>query len=49
MWAIGIPTSVTQFVKPPPYLFSDTATSLLYLVPMLNVIIAELWGHVFND
>lgn len=49
MWAIGITTSVTQFVKPPPYLFNDTATSLLYLAPMLGVIIAEFWGHVFND
>ena len=41
MWAIGITTSATQFGKPPPYLFSDTATSLLYLAPMLGVVIAE--------
>jgi hypothetical protein len=49
MWAIGITTSVTQFVKPPPYLFSDNAVSLLFLAPMAGVLIGELWGHVFND
>ena len=49
MWAIGITTSVTQFVKPPPYLFSDTATALLYLAPMIGVLCAEVWGHFFND
>lgn len=49
MWAIGITTSVTQFVKPPPYRFSDTAVSLLFFAPMIGVLVAELWGHVVND
>ncbi len=49
MWAIGITTSVTQFVKPPPYLFSDTAAALLYFGPMVGVLCAEVWGHFFND
>ena len=49
LWAIGITTSVTQFIKPPPYLFSDTAAALLFLAPMIGVLCAEAWGHFFND
>ena len=36
-------------VKPPPYLFSDTAVALMYLAPMTGVLLAEIWGHWFND
>jgi hypothetical protein len=50
MWAIGITSSVTQFVKPPPpYLFSDTAVALLYFGPVLDVFSVEVCGHFFND
>lgn len=49
MWTIGITTTVTQFVKPPPYLFSDTATALLYLAPMIGSVGGEVFGHFFND
>jgi hypothetical protein len=48
-WAIGIVTSVTQFVRPPPYLLSDTNASLLYFAPIAGAIVGELWGHWFND
>jgi hypothetical protein len=49
MWAIGITTTITQFVKPPPYLFTDSQAALMYLAPMTGVLIAEVWGHWFND
>lgn len=49
MWAIGIITTITQFVKPPPYLFSDSATALIYLAPFTGVLIAEAYGHFLND
>ena len=45
MWTIGIVSTITQFVKPPPYLFSDTAVSLLFLAPMIGTVCAEFWGH----
>jgi hypothetical protein len=49
MWTIGIVSTITQFVKPPPYLFSDTDVALLYFAPMIGTVLAELWGHWFND
>ncbi|KAF2397897.1 MFS general substrate transporter [Trichodelitschia bisporula] len=49
IWAIGITTSVTQFVKPPPYLFTDTAVCLLFLAPFIGIVLGEIWGHFFND
>lgn len=49
MWTIGINTTVTQFVKPPPYLFSDLQVALLYLAPFIGTVTAELWGHFSND
>lgn len=49
MWTIGIVSTISQFVKPPPYLFSDTATALIFLAPMAGTILAEFWGHWFND
>ena len=49
MWTIGIVSTITQLVKPPPYLFSDTAVALLYFAPMIGTVLAEVWGHWFND
>lgn len=49
MWTIGIVSTSTQLVKPPPYLFSDTAVALLYFAPMIGTVIAEFFGHWFND
>jgi hypothetical protein len=48
-WAIGIVTTVTQFIRPPPYLLNDTQASLFYLAPMVGAVVGELWGHWFND
>ena len=45
MWTIGIVSTITQFVKPPPYLFSSTAVSLLFFAPMIGTACAEFWGH----
>jgi hypothetical protein len=49
MWTIGIVSTITLFVAPPPYSFSDTAISLLFLAPMIGTVLAEIWGHFFND
>jgi len=48
-WAIGIVTTVTQFIRPPPYLLGDTQASLFYLAPIVGAIVGEFWGHFFND
>ena|ERR1700761_5454791 len=49
MWTIGIVSTITQFIKPPPYLFSNTASALIFLAPMIGTVCAEFWGHWFND
>jgi MFS family permease len=55
MWTIGISSTITQFTKPPPfahppgYGFSNTASALIYLAPMVGTVAAEFWGHWFND
>ncbi|KUJ10142.1 MFS general substrate transporter [Mollisia scopiformis] len=35
-WAIGIVTTVTQFIRPPPYLLDNTQASLFYLAPIVG-------------
>ncbi|KAL1387433.1 major facilitator superfamily domain-containing protein [Phyllosticta capitalensis] len=55
MWTIGIVSTITQFVLPPPqatppgYGFSYVALAMLYWAPMLGTLVGELWGHYFND
>ncbi|KAI9757585.1 MAG: hypothetical protein M4579_003397 [Chaenotheca gracillima] len=49
MWAIGIVTSISQFLLGPPYLFSGTAFALFYLGPMIGAILGEVWGHFQNE
>ena len=53
MWTIGIVSTVPQFVQPPVvaggYGFSNTAFALLHLAPMVGTVMAEFWGHWFND
>jgi MFS family permease len=55
MWTIGLSSTITIFTKPPPqahppgYGFSNTASALIYLAPMIGTVIAEFWGHWFND
>jgi hypothetical protein len=48
-WAIGIVTTVTQFIRPAPYLLDDTRASLFYFAPIVGGIVGEFWGHFFND
>jgi len=55
MWTIGIVSTITQFMLPPPpplahgYGFSHRNLALLFLAPIIGTICAELWGHWFND
>lgn len=53
MWTIGIVSTISQFVLPPPvaggYGFSLVALAMLYWAPMVGTVVAEFWGHWFND
>ncbi|KAK1750474.1 major facilitator superfamily [Echria macrotheca] len=53
MWTIGMVSTISQFVLPPPiaggYGFSLIAFSMLYFAPMIGTLVAEAWGHWFND
>lgn len=53
MWTIGLVSTIPQFVQPPViaggYGFSNTSFALIHLAPMIGTVIAEFWGHWFND
>ncbi|TKA53778.1 hypothetical protein B0A49_12101, partial [Cryomyces minteri] len=52
MWAIGLNTTLTLFLAPPPpkgYGYSSLTIALFYLSPMIAAIVGELFGHWFND
>jgi len=52
MWTIGMVSTISMFVLPPPpmgYGFSYVALSMLYFAPMAGTMLAEFWGHWFND
>lgn len=48
-WIIGINTTISLLVIPPPYSFSAAAEATSWLAPLIGAIIAEVWGHWFND
>ncbi|KAL2200153.1 major facilitator superfamily domain-containing protein [Corynascus similis CBS 632.67] len=53
MWTIGMVATISQFVLPPPeaggYGFSMVALAMLYFAPIVGTLLAEAWGHWFND
>ncbi|KAH8902993.1 MFS general substrate transporter [Coniochaeta sp. PMI_546] len=52
MWTIGMVSTISMFVLPPSpmgYGFSYVALSMLYFAPMIGTMVAEAWGHWFND
>lgn len=53
MWTIGLVSTISEFVLPPRmaggYGFSNTNLALLYFAPMIGTVLAEAWGHWFND
>lgn len=52
MWTIGMVSTISMFVLPPPpmgYGFSYVGLSMLYFAPMIGTMLAEFWGHWFND
>lgn len=48
-WVIGVATTITEILVPPPYSFSPQAIACSFLAPLIGAIIGELWGHWFND
>ena len=44
-WVIGVNTTVSQLVLPPPYSFSPTALAASWVAPMIGAVIGGLWGH----
>ena len=48
-WIIGVNTTISQIVLPPPYSFSTTAEAASWIAPMVGAVIGELWGDWFND
>ena len=49
MWAIGLVTTIPQFLSPPPYNFTSVQIGLLYIAPSIGAVVGEIWGHWFND
>lgn len=53
MFTIGIVSTIAIFVQPPPaaggYGFGLVQLSMLYFAPMIGTLVAEIWGHWFND
>jgi len=52
MWTIGMVNTISLFTQPPApqgYGFSNSASALLYFAPMIGTVLAEFWGHWFND
>ena len=49
MWIIGIVTTITEVLAPPPYSFDGQAIALSYIGPIIGSILGQVWGHWFND
>jgi MFS family permease len=47
-WVIGVNTTVSQLVLPPPYSFSASALAASWMAPMIGAVIGGLWGDWFN-
>ncbi|KYG42270.1 hypothetical protein M433DRAFT_7279 [Acidomyces richmondensis BFW] len=48
-WVIGINTTITKLILPPPYTFSRSAAAASWLAPMIGALISEIWGHWFDE
>lgn len=48
-WVIGVNTTVSQLVLPPPYSFSPSALAASWVAPMIGAVIGGLWGDWFNS
>jgi MFS family permease len=47
-WVIGVNTTISQLVLPPPYSFSPAALATSWLAPIIGAVIGGLWGDWFN-
>ena len=48
-WVIGIVSTWSEIVLPPPWLFSPDKFALSYLAPIIGAFVGQIWGHFFND
>ena len=48
-WVIGVNTTLTQLVLPPPYSFSASALAASWVAPMIGAVFGGLWGDWFNS
>lgn len=48
-WVVGVTTTITEILVPPPYSFSEDAIALSFLAPLIGAVLGELVGHWFND
>jgi len=48
-WVIGINSTITQFLAPPPYSFSERAIALSYFAPMIGSVVGEFWSNWLQD
>lgn len=48
-WVIGLVTTISQLVLPPPYSFGPSALAAMWIAPMIGATIGGLWGDWFNN
>jgi MFS family permease len=48
-WVIGVNTTISQLVLPPPYSFSPAALATSWLAPIIGAVIGGIWGDWFNN
>lgn len=48
-WVIGVNTTFSQIVLPPPYLFGPSALAGSWAAPIIGATIGEIWGNWFNS
>ena len=48
-WVVGVTTTITEILVPPPYSFSEQGIALSFIAPLTGAILGEILGHFFHD